>query len=75
VSPRESVDAKARRYLGEARVKVDYAETFAVRATARGGAAVYRVSYTGGSWSCDCPARGRCAHLAAVGLIAPRRLP
>ena len=70
---RESVDAKARRYLAEGRVTVEYADAETVHATARGSDAVYLAGFSGGVWACDCPARGRCAHLVAVGLVATRR--
>jgi len=73
VNPRETIAEKALRYLGEGRVAVEYADGETVRATARGSDAVYRVGFSGGVWACDCPARGRCAHLVAVGLVAPRR--
>jgi hypothetical protein len=35
--------------------------------------AVYRIGHGGCVWACECPARGRCAHLVAVELVAPRR--
>ena len=73
MSPRETIDAKARRYLAEGRVTVEYADSGTVRASCRGSVAVYRVGFGGGVWRCDCPARGRCAHLVAVGLVATRR--
>ena len=62
MSPRESVDEKARRYLGEGRGTVDYADTYTVRATARASDAVYRVGFGGGACANDCPAWGHCAH-------------
>lgn len=66
---RESADVKARRYLVEGRVIVTRVIPGAVDAKVRGGGAVWSVKYRRGGWSCDCPARGRCAHLAAVGLV------
>jgi uncharacterized Zn finger protein len=64
---RETIDEKARRYLKGGRVTIEYADADTVRASARGSDAVYFVGYSGGVSRCDCPARGRCAHLVAVG--------
>ncbi|MBA3413298.1 MAG: SWIM zinc finger family protein [Actinobacteria bacterium] len=30
---------------------------------------MYRLGYRDGRWACSCPARGRCAHLLALGLV------
>ena len=69
---REHPQAKAQRYLTEARVRVLFCdeENGVVTADVRGSGA----SYTTGrdderGWWCSCPARGRCAHLHALGLI------
>lgn len=72
MSPRESVDEKARPYLAEGWVAVEHADSGTVRASCRGSDVVCRVGFGGGVWRCECPARGRCAHLVAVGLVAPR---
>jgi uncharacterized Zn finger protein len=72
--PRENAAAKARRYLAEGRVVVTDASAAKVRATVRGDGALDPVEYLAGAWSCPCAARGRCAHLLAVGLVtAPGR--
>lgn len=66
---KESVTAKAHRYLTEGRVIVSIAAPGTVSAAVRGDAEVYHVAYERGGWHCSCPARGRCAHLLAVGLV------
>lgn len=71
---RESADAKARRYLGEARLTVTRVAPGEVDATCRGDGAIYQVTYRRGMWSCTCEARGRCCHKVALGLVtAPSR--
>ncbi len=67
--PRESVQDKAHRYLIEGRVIVDRVADGAVSARVRGDGNVWRVRYRHRAWRCDCPARGRCAHLLAVGHV------
>jgi uncharacterized Zn finger protein len=66
---RESADAKARRYLSEGRVTVVAVAVEHVDAIVKGDAALWRVTYRRGGWHCPCPAKGRCAHLLALGLI------
>lgn len=67
---RENAAAKARRYLVEGRVLVERVDRHLVIATARGDGAVHRCTWTPArGWSCSCPARGRCCHLLAVGLV------
>jgi uncharacterized Zn finger protein len=70
---RETIAEKGRRYLSEGRVTVELADAGTVRASCRGSDAVYRGGFGRGVWACDCPARGRCTHLVAVGLAALRR--
>lgn len=71
---RESAAAKAARYLSEARLTVLRVTDGEVDAVARGDGAVYELGYRRGEWFCPCPARGRCAHLLALGLVvAPSR--
>ena len=67
------MNVKARCYLVDGRLSIEHADAEAVRASACGSDAVYLVGYGGGVCSCNCPARDRCAHLVAVGLVAPRR--
>ena len=66
---KETVVDKAHRYLVEGRVIVLVAAPGRVIATVRGDAEVHQVAYERGGWRCSCPARGRCAHLLAVGLV------
>ncbi len=63
---RESVDEKARRYLGEGRLVVRRVVGDEILATCRGGGAVYELGFEAGGWWCSCPATRRCAHLAAL---------
>lgn len=71
---RESAHIKARRYLGEGRLVVEMAGPGYVSATIRGDGDIHVVGYARGGWDCTCPARGRCSHLLALGLVcAPRR--
>lgn len=71
---RENADAKARRYLVEGRVVIRQVGAGYVNADVRGDGAVWSVTYRRGGWYCPCPARGRCCHLLAVGLVtAPTR--
>jgi len=44
-----------------------------VEARCRGVGEVYSLGHNGGGWWCECPARGRCAHLEALMLVTVRR--
>ena len=72
---RENAEAKGRRYLAEGRlelVRVDFdtERPVPIAALCRGDGREYRLLYRAGDgWSCDCEARGRCAHLVALGLV------
>lgn len=64
---RENAEAKARRYLGEARLTVRRITEQSVHATGRGSGAVWDVTWSvGAGWRCRCPARGACAHVRAL---------
>lgn len=67
--PRESAADKARRYLSEGRVTLLHVDTQRVRAIVRGDGTLHRTSWDHRGWWCTCPARGRCAHLLALGHI------
>jgi hypothetical protein len=70
--PRESIEAKGRRYLTEGRLLVIEVGPRVIRATCRGDGAVHRLGWWRGRWGCSCPAGqfGRqCAHLAALRLV------
>ena len=67
---RENAAAKGRRYLTEGRVTVLDVSAKRIAAVIRGDGAVWFASWTPDSgWACDCPARGRCSHLIATGLV------
>ena len=56
--------------LTEGRVTVLEVASTRTSAAVRGDGAVWFVKWTPtGGWECDCPARSRCSHLVAVGLI------
>jgi uncharacterized Zn finger protein len=67
---RESAEAKGRRYLVEGRLRIHTVDGASVIASCRGSGEVHwqRSGPTTG-WHCSCPARGRCAHLIALGLV------
>jgi hypothetical protein len=67
---RENAEAKAKRYLGEARVIVVSVSDDRVLARVRGDGSVWLVMFKGGVWFCPCPARtDQCSHLRAVRLV------
>lgn len=67
---REAAAVKAGRYLLEGRVVLLEVTVDTVAAVVRGDAALHRVDLDGRrGWRCSCPARTRCAHLLAVGLV------
>ena len=71
--PREDVDARGRRLLAEGRLTVRLVGVATISATCRGDSGdVHKVGYAAGAWSCDCPARTRCAHLVALQLVTLR---
>ena len=73
---REGVDAKGSRYLVEARLRVLQVneEDGVVMAECRGDGRVYSLGYGQSGWFCSCPARGRCAHLKALGRVVVMEL-
>jgi uncharacterized Zn finger protein len=66
---RENAAAKAKRYLGEGRVILVHVSQGKVSARVRGDGAVWDVTFMNGQWVCTCPARSRCSHLIATGLV------
>ena len=67
---RESVEVKAHRYLVEGRLVVREVFRDRIAATCRGDGELYRLGRGDGEdWFCSCPARGRCSHLVALGLV------
>lgn len=69
---RESVDAKAVRYLATNRLIVVEVSPDRIRAWAR-GERTYRLGLDGAEWWCSCPARRECAHVRALQLVTTRR--
>jgi hypothetical protein len=67
--PRETVEAKALRYLADRCLRVRAMNAAVVDATCRGSDATYKLGWDGRGWSCSCPARGTCAHLVALWLV------
>jgi uncharacterized Zn finger protein len=69
---RETIGAKARRYLYEGRVRVLECHEDDGTATidVHGSNGSYTVTFEGDRWRCDCPTRrGSCSHVEAVKLI------
>ena len=66
---RESAYVKSRRYLVEGRVILVRVTTSTALAHVRGDGAVHTVIAAPHIWTCTCPARGRCCHQLAVGLV------
>ncbi len=71
MSPREDFRAKGARYVTEGRLVVREVDEYAGAAIAecRGQGAVWTVGFDEHGWFCDCPARGRCAHIHALALV------
>jgi hypothetical protein len=74
---REGVESKAQRYLCERRLIVEHVDAELVRATCRGDLGmVYDTGWTPTyGWSCNCPARRRCAHVIALQAVTVREGP
>ena len=72
---RETVDAKAARYLAEGRIVVTRVLGDEVTAVCRGDTGSYDLGHTPGrGWWCSCAVRtDKCSHLAALWLITIRR--
>jgi uncharacterized Zn finger protein len=67
---RETIDAKARRYLAEGRVRIRIVGPNRVEAEVFGGdGAIYRSGLEERGWRCNCPARKQCCHISALKLV------
>jgi hypothetical protein len=69
---RETVDAKARRYLVEARVRVLHCNEDAglLEAEVRDDRRLYSIQRVGEGWYCSCAARTQdCSHVRALRLV------
>jgi hypothetical protein len=79
VVTRETIEAKARRYLGEGRLVVTAVDGDLVTAVCRGQGEQYDLGHDPrrpGGWWCSCPVRtGKCAHLLALQSVTVRRRP
>ena len=75
MTARESVDAKALRYLTEGRLVVTYLVGDAVTAVCMGGSGAWDLGHTPGrGWFCSCPVRtDDCCHLRALWLVSIRK--
>ena len=62
---------KARRYVSEGRLIVRQLdeEGGTAGADCRGDGAIYSLGFDARGWWCSCPAKCRCAHLLALGLV------
>lgn len=71
---RETVSAKARRYLTEARLVVTTVDGNLITAYCRGQGEIYQLGHhPDRGWWCYCPARGDCAHLLALMTVTIRK--
>ena len=71
---RETVAAKAVRYLAEGRLVITSVMGDYVTATCRGDGEIYELGHASAWWWCSCPApAGRCCHLTALRLVTVRR--
>jgi len=72
---RETIEAKAARYLAEGRLVVTLVLGDEVTAVCTGETGAYDLGHTPGrGWWCTCPVRtDRCCHLAALWLVTIRR--
>jgi hypothetical protein len=69
---RESAEAKARRYLAEARVRILFCDEEAgvISAEVRGDCRLYSAGRDEEGWFCGCPARtSDCSHVRALRLV------
>jgi hypothetical protein len=71
---RESVQAKAARYLAEARLTITFVDGDRVLGHCRGDGELYEVGHDPGQgWTCTCPARtDQCCHLIALRRVTIR---
>ena len=70
---RETVTAKAARYLSEGRLVVTAEHGDHVTAVCRGDGDSYQLGHhPRHGWHCNCAARGDCAHLVALRLVTSR---
>jgi uncharacterized Zn finger protein len=74
---RETVAAKAARYLTEARLTVLRVDGDQVTATCRGSGELYQLGHDRGrGWWCSCPSRtDQCSHLVALRAVTVRTTP
>ncbi len=74
MTARESVEAKARRYVVEGRLVVTKVDGDLVTAQCRGSGEVYELGHQPGrGWFCSCDSRRGCSHLVALQLVTVRR--
>lgn len=67
MSPRETADQKAIRYLAEGRITITAVSGSVVSARCKGDGVLYRLGRDGRGWFCTCPnTTARCCHLLAL---------
>ncbi len=71
---RETIAAKAARYLAEGRVTVTRVAGDLADAIVMGDSGEHHVSHDPAGWRCTCPARVRCSHVEALKLITVSRV-
>jgi hypothetical protein len=72
--PREDAETKGKRLLLEARLTIERVDEdgCVIEASCRGTGTVYALGHDEDGWFCNCPARGRCSHLAALQRVVVR---
>lgn len=69
---KETLAEKARRYLTEGRLTIEFVDGERILASCRGTDDVYEVGYRPGGWYCTCPSFTGCSHLTALQLVCVR---
>ena len=66
---REDALSKGRRYVSEGRLTITSVTDAEAQAVCRGDGDIFICTARRGWWHCTCPARSRCSHLYALGLV------
>lgn len=70
---KETKAEKSYRILREGRLRIYSVTSTSILAECRGDTETYRLTYMGGHWTCDCPARVDCSHLSALWLVTVKQ--
>jgi len=76
MTSRETIGAKARRYLAAGALTVIRVDGDVVDAVIEADTGTYQLGHDPArGWHCTCPGRGRCSHTFALQLVTIRRRP